>query len=186
MKRLPIGVCVVISIALVLVGLGFGTVRGFREDSARVEETLTEAGGLRNILYYRGADGLNLLAVAARHLPADDTLCAELRGYALTLTDETAELSALREADGALKSCFDRVCERVEETDTILQSTRDEQYLLMLKADAEKWGVEAANAAERYDLAAAAFNDSLNAPVSGFLAKLLGVRPCALYAEEVR
>ena len=39
--KLPMGVCIVIAVALVLFGLGYGTFSGFREDRQQVTQLLS-------------------------------------------------------------------------------------------------------------------------------------------------
>lgn len=78
--KLPIGVCVLISLALVVFGLIFGTVSGFADERRQVTALLEGENGLMDVLSYRGADGLNLCVVARRHLPQADEDVTALEG----------------------------------------------------------------------------------------------------------
>ena len=53
--KLPIWLCLVISLALVIFGLVFGTVRGFHDEKAQVTACLESENGLLDVLGYRGA-----------------------------------------------------------------------------------------------------------------------------------
>ena len=75
-KSLPISVCILISLALVLFGLAFGTVKGFGDDKQQVTQLLSGENGLMDVLAYRGADGHNLCVVASRHLTDDPDVAA--------------------------------------------------------------------------------------------------------------
>lgn len=90
--KLPIGVCVLISLALVVFGLIFGTVSGFADERRQVTALLEGENGLMDVLSYRGADGLNLCVVARRHLPQADE----------DVTALEAAAKALRTAGGKL------------------------------------------------------------------------------------
>ena len=70
--RLPLGACILAALALVAFGLVYGTLRGYADERREVEALWEEANGLRDVLSYRAADGLNLCVVARRHLAADD------------------------------------------------------------------------------------------------------------------
>ena len=52
--KLPMGVCIVIAVALVLFGLGYGTFSGFREDRQQVTQLLSGENGLLDALSYQG------------------------------------------------------------------------------------------------------------------------------------
>ena len=74
--KLSIGVCVLISLALVVFGLLFGTMSGYADDRRQVTALLEGNNGLLDVLSYRGADGLNLCVVARRHLSGDAVVAA--------------------------------------------------------------------------------------------------------------
>ena len=57
--RLPLGACLLAALALVAFGLVYGTLRGYADERREVEALWEEANGLRDVLSYRAADGLN-------------------------------------------------------------------------------------------------------------------------------
>ena len=177
-NKLPTALCVVIAVALVAFGLLYGTWSGFREDRAQVDELLTMENGLLDVLSYRAADGLNLCAVAKRHLPAADEALQELETFARQL-QQTAEVRAATSLDHALQEAFAAVSAKLKETSGFQQSQRDQRYLDMLTADFAS--LRASDVVNAYNQAASDFNSQLAQPVSGCLASLLGVEKCPLY-----
>ncbi len=177
--KLPIWLCVVISLALVIFGLVFGTVRGFRDEQAQVTACLESENGLLDVLSYRGADGLNLCVVAKRHLAADDEDVAALETAARGLQSAQTGLQEKKESDAQLESAAARVSRKLKASESFQQSQRDQKYLDMLLSDMQNLSGSAA--ADAYNQAAESFNELLGAPVTGKLAELLGVKPCALY-----
>lgn len=179
MKRsLPTGLCILISLALVLFGLGFGTVKGYTADRAQVTELLNGENGLMDVLGYRGADGHNLCVVANRHLNGDEDV-AELSRMAAVLTDETQPLAAKKVENDRLDAAVQAVKAKLEAAPTYQQSQRDQKYMAMLEGDLKN--LSATDKVSLYNQAAQDFNTQLSAPVSGWIAKLLGVEPCELY-----
>lgn len=176
--KLPTALCVVIALALVVFGLIFGTWSGYREDRAQVDELLTMENGLLDVLSYRAADGINLCAVAKRHLPAqdEDLIALERMGRELQLT---AEVRASTSLDHAVDEAFAAVSAKLKETVSFQQSQRDQRYLDMLTADFVS--LRASEIVNTYNQAAAAFNAQLDQPLSGDLASLLGIEKCPLY-----
>lgn len=177
-KSLPIGVCILISLALVLFGLGFGTVKGFTADRTQVTELLSGENGLMDVLSYRGADGHNLCVVARRHL-TDDADVSELSRIAAVLTDATQSLAAKKQENDRLDAAVLAVKTKLEGTATYQQSQRDQKYMAMLEGDLKN--LSATDKVSLYNQAAQDFNSQLSAPVSGWIASLLGVKPCELY-----
>ena len=174
MKRnLPAGACVLIALALVAFGLIYGTLTGYGDERAQVE-----ALGLSDVLSYRGADGLNLCVVARRHLPQDDPAVLALEESAGALRS-SGGAALKKEADAALEAAFEAVARKLESSGSFQTSERDQRYLSMLEADLNSLG--ASQAVGTYNRAASAFNDLLAAPLTGALARLLGVSPCELY-----
>jgi len=174
--KLPTALCVCLAIVLVAFGLLYGTWSGYREDLAQVEKLLTMENGLLDVLRYRAADGLNLCAVAKRHLPADDAELEKLEAIARQL-QQAGKLEP--ELDAALVQAVDAVSAKLKENEGFLQSQRDQRYLDMLLADmASLRGSEVVNT---YNQAAEAFNKQMDAFLAGDLAGLLGIEKCPLY-----
>jgi len=176
--KISIGVCILISLALVLFGLVYGTVSGFSDDRAQVTALLNGEGGLKNVLDYRAADGFNLCVVARRHLPGDADVAA-LETAAQNLRDAETSLSDKKQEDARLTAAALVVEKKLRETPSFQQSERDMAYLDMLITDMEQLSKSAVVGI--YNEAAKDFNSQLAAPVTGELAKALGVKPCELY-----
>ena len=177
-KKLPIGLSIVIVLALVAFGLLYGTWAGFKEDFEDVQSILTMENGLMDVLGYRAADGFNLCAVASRHLSADAAELSALRAAAEALRD-AKDLNACKAADDALSQSAAAISARLQETQSFQLSQRDQSYLAMLTADLDNLSTSAA--VNTYNDAASDFNRKLNAPLSGALGKLLGMEACPLY-----
>ena len=177
-NKLPTALCVVIAVALVAFGLLYGTWSGYREDRARVDELLTMENGLLDVLSYRAADGINLSAVAKRHLPAADEDLIALERYGREL-QQAAEARVSTSLDHVVSEAFTAVSAKLKENASFRQSQRDQRYLDMLTADFNS--LLASDVVTLYNQAAAEFNTRLDAPLSGDLAMLLGIEKCPLY-----
>ena len=176
--KLSIGVCILISLVLVIFGLLFGTIQGYADERAHVTALLEGDNGLLTVLDYRAADGLNLSVVARRHL-TDDADVAELDATAKALRAHPASLTETRALDDKLDTAVDKVAAKLRAASTFQNSSRDVAYLDMLSTDLKQLRQNAITTT--YNEAATTFNAELEKPVSGFLAKLLGVKPCELY-----
>lgn len=177
-KSLPISVCILISLALVLFGLAFGTVKGFGDDKEQVTKLLSGENGLMDVLSYRGADGHNLCVVARRHL-TDDPDVAALSQTAAILTDDTQPLPSKKAANDQLDASVQAVKTKLAETGSFQQSQRDQQYLAMLEGDLKN--LTATDKVNLYNQAAQGFNEQLSKGIPGWIATVLGVKPCELY-----
>ena len=176
--KLSLGVCILISLALVFFGLCYGTLKGFTDERSQVDAFLHGESGLTNMLYYRGSDGLNLCVVANRHLTADADVAA-LETAAKALRNEKSSLTEKKQADDRLRAATGQVAKKLLVEPDFLLSARDKAYLDMLQADMEQ--LSQSGMISGYNEAAQDFNRQLAAPFSGSIAKLLGVKPCDLY-----
>ena len=176
--KISISVCILISLALVLFGLIYGTVSGFADDRAQVTALLNGESGLMSVLNYRAADGFNLCVVARRHL-AKDADVTRLETASRNLQVSGGSLSAKKQEDAKLSAAAALVGQKLKETPSFQQSARDKAYLEMLVTDMEQLSQTAV--ADTYNNAAKDFNRLLDAPLSGALAQILGVKPCELY-----
>lgn len=177
--KLPMGVCILIALALVVFGLAFGTVRGYSDDRAQVTSLLEGENGLMDVLSYRGADGLNLCVVAGRHLPADDADVRALEAAAKKLRSTGEALSVKKEEDERLAAAVSAVSRKLNASESFQASERDRKYLDMLTTDLQN--LSASAAVGTYNQAAADFNAQLDTPVIGAVAQMLGVAYCELY-----
>ncbi|MDD3409640.1 MAG: hypothetical protein PHY12_02405 [Eubacteriales bacterium] len=176
--KLPIWLCVVISLVLVAFGLCYGTVTGYADERAHVTDLIAGESGLGAVLSYRGADGLNLCVVAERHLSGDADVAA-LQAAAKAAQSESGALDARKAADAALQSAFAKVAGKLAADPGFQQSERDKRYLDMLQTDFDN--LARSGIIKTYNEAVQTFNQKLNKPVSGFIATLVGVKPCETY-----
>lgn len=81
--------------------------------------------------------------------------------------------------DAGLEEAVSAVSAKLKEAESFQRSERDQRYLDMLISDLQS--LRASAVVTSYNQAASDFNSQLSGPVSGVLARLLGVEPCALY-----
>ena len=175
MKKLSAGMSILITVVLILSGLCLGTVRGFQKDRAEVTGLLQEESGLADVLMYRGADGLNLWAVAQRHIPGTEEL-ENLRIFSGALAAPGGKLSEKQELDGLLDESVSNVVTLLEGTESYQASQRDQNYVTMLKNDMSSLAGQSFYT--EYSSAAEAFNGRLQNTFMGKVAGFLGVKPC--------
>ena len=176
--KLPLGISVLIALVLVAFGLLYGTWSGYRADRAEVTALLESENGLMDVLDYRAADGLNLCVVARRHLTAGDEALISLESAARNL-QQAADLGIRCHADTQMQMAVDAVSAKLSQSASFQASERDVRYLAMLMADLTNLGSSAA--VSTYNGAAQTFNQQLDAPLFGTLARWLGIEACPLY-----
>ncbi|MBE5801952.1 MAG: hypothetical protein E7319_06660 [Clostridiales bacterium] len=177
-KSLPIGVCILISLVLVLFGVLYGAVSGYTDEKKQVDALLNGDNGLMDVLGYRGADGHNLCVVARRHL-ANDPDVEKLSQCAAILTDENQPLAAKKAENDNLDANVAAVKAKLLETPSFQENQRDQQYLSMLEGDLRN--LSGTDKISLYNQAATEFNQRLEAPGIGYLARMLGVSPLEMY-----
>ncbi len=172
--------CVLLALALVAFGVLYGTGQGFREKRAEVEGLLWSENGLSTVLSYRGADGLNLYAVASRYLPKEDQHMVSLKAVGQNLAFHADQRLAMElfAQDGELSALVQIISNDLRGMPEFVGSGRDPQYLDMLMADMNSLSSNAAVAT--YNRHAAEFNAELDTPF-GRLAQWMGVWPIELY-----
>ena len=177
--KLSLGLSLLIALLLVAFGLVYGSVSGYADERAHVNALLEGDSGLFTVVGYRASDGLNLCVVADRHL-AGDARVAELRAAAQALRQTGQALPTLKKQNDTLTAAFQAVAEALRANSGFLASARDQQYLDMLSADFTQYGEHAIF--NTYNAAVESFNQKLNSPVLGFLARFFGIQPCEAYA----
>lgn len=177
--KLSVGVSVIFSLALVLFGLLFGTARGFDDDRKQVDELLHGESGLLTVLSLRGADAMNLRVVALRHLEEGDEDVAALFAQAQVLRTMGTSLITLRQADEQLETVAQLVAQKLLSLPEFQQNERDAYYVDMLLTDMKS--LARSTVIETYNQAAIDFNSQLQKPISGNLARLVGIKPCEVY-----
>ncbi len=176
--KLSVWVCLLISLALVVFGVVYGASTGFARERKAVEACLTGDDGLLDALDTCGADALNLSVVAGRHLSGDADVKA-LQAAGRTLRDGSADLSAKSAALDAVQAKLEAVAQKLGQSETFRASSRDVQYLKTLSESLRQELLSPK--INTYNEAAKAYNAQLDDAFSGFLAKLSGAKPCALF-----
>lgn len=180
-RKLPVGVSVLLALVLVAFGVLYGTGSGFSADRAEVMDLFQAENGLRDVLLYRAADGLNLCVVAKRHLGEDHELVKQLEAAAREL--QSAESPAwCFDADSRMDELIRMVRSEMIIQRSFEMSVRDQRYLDMLASDLNN--LSASAAATGYNEAAAAFNEQLEEPLFGMLARYMGMKPFVTYAAH--
>lgn len=176
--KLTVGVSILISLALLAFGLVYGNVSGYADERAHVAALLSGENGIASALGYRASDGLNLCVVAERHIAGDPAVAA-LRKASLALRAQGQTAPALRQADAALEAAFTGVALALRANPGFTASARDTKYLDMLAADFAEYAQSAIFGA--YNEAAEAFDQKLQTPVLGDVARFFGIAPCEKY-----
>ena len=174
-QKLSTGVSILISIVLVVAGLGLGAYRGFSKERQSVTSLLQGDSGLMNVLMLRGADGLNLASVAQRHI-GDAPELTELLELCRSLASTNGSLSQKQELDDQLDGSVDKVIALLESTDSYLASHRDQRYVSMLRSDMNSLADQ--SFLDEYTAAADAFNQKLSGSFMGTIASIMGIKPC--------
>lgn len=176
--KLTVGVSILISLALLAFGLVYGSVSGYADERAHVAALLDGDNGIASALGYRASDGLNLCVVAGRHIASDPTV-ATLKQAALALRTQGQTATTLRAQDEALQTAFTAVATALRADPGFTADTRDPKYLDMLAADFAEYAQSPIFQA--YNEAAVAFDQKLQTPVLGDIARFFGVTPCERY-----
>jgi hypothetical protein len=174
--KLRTGWALVLMVILVVLSIGFGAYRGWSQERAKVEETYA---GLESMLRTRVESAYNVLAVAGRHLSADDPSLQAVASLRDALETAGNPLAVKANSNERLSSTVTELLSHLAALDSVQRDSRDKWYVesylpQMMEQSEEK------TAGANYNSAAREFNQKLNSTFSGFLAKLMGIRP----AEE--
>lgn len=173
--KLRSGAAFLLMICLILFSVCLGAYRGWSDERAQVEESLS---GLESMIAGRVECAWNVWAVAKRHLPETDEDILRMN-EARDILSGSASLSEKAAADAWLSESAARVLEKLSSLPSVQQDSRDlmyaESYLPQMLSESEE-----RTASSRYNAAAAQFNLQLQESFSGAIAHFLGVKP----AEE--
>ncbi|MBE5781854.1 MAG: LemA family protein [Clostridiales bacterium] len=173
--KLRSGVAFLLMLCLVIAALGIGAYQGWSDERKAVEETYA---GLEKMIQARVESAYNLITVASRHLPETDAPMAQLIS-ARDILESNAGLPQKAAANELLSQSAHQILSSLSALPSVQSDSRDkmyvESYLPQMLEESQ-----ARTAGALYNTAAAAFNRELEESLSGFLARLLGVKP----AEE--
>ena len=179
--KLRTGTAILLMVILVVLSVGFGAYRGWSQERAKVEET---SAGLESMLRTRVESAYNVLAVASRHLDAGDEALSRVVRDRDALENASAAMAQRSQANDALTRDVNALLEKLSALPTVQSDSRDSwyvsQYLPQMMAQSEEKTVGA-----NYNSAAREFNQKLNSTFSGFLAKLMGIRPAEEFASNL-
>lgn len=165
--------CALVCAVLVIGGICYGAVRGWRAEQDKVLHPDRQEGTVYAALSERAMDAANLCVVAARHLPADDSRLAELRELRATLENEQATTTLLAKADQRLTALANQLADELPRLSSVQQSPRDQVYISTLTRILG----EATDSGASYSAQVRAFNQRLRSSLTGRLAIALGVMP---------
>ena len=175
--KLRSGVAFLLMLCLVIAAVGIGAYQGWRDEKKAVEET---CAGLEKMIQARVESAYNLITVASRHLPQTDAHIAQLTD-ARDVLESDAPLPEKAAANELLSQSADQLLSALAALPSVQNDSRDKMYVeSYLPQMLEESQARTAGAA--YNTAAAAFNRELENSLSGFVARMLGIRP----AEEFR
>ena len=173
--KLRSGIAFLLMLCLVIAAVGIGAYQGWSNEKKAVEDTYA---GLEKMIRARVESAYNLLTVAGRHLPGTDAHMAQLIS-ARDVLESDAPLPQKAAANEALSKSAGEILSALSALPSVQADSRDkmyvESYLPQMLEESE-----ARTAGAAYNTAAAAFNRELEESLSGFVARLLGIRP----AEE--
>ena len=174
--KLRTGTAFLLMMILVVLSVGFGAYRGWSQERAKVEETRV---GLESMLRTRVESAYNVLAVARRHLNAGDEALRQVERLRDCLENDSASLAEKARANAQLTQDVNALFTRLSAMDSVQADSWDQWYVdsylpQMMEQSEEK------TASATYNSAAEDFNARLNGTFSGWLARLLGIKP----AEE--
>ncbi|MBQ8536559.1 MAG: TPM domain-containing protein, partial [Clostridia bacterium] len=150
---------VLLALALVLFGLGWGARQGWQKEYAQLQALYAQAGGLAQVRAQQAACAQNLKAVALRHLPQADERVAGLPQTAHSLAEYLLTLSSVQ------------------------ASLRDQGYIDSLIRQMDQ--LAASPAAQAYQAAAEDYAQRIQSTFSGRIAQGLGVPPVAQLPDHV-
>ena len=178
--KLRTGWAVVLLIVLVLFAVCFGAYRGWSGERARVEENYS---GLEDVLPDRVEVANYVLTVAKRHLPRNSELIVRLENDLAILDRKTSSLVDKASANAALTRDADALLESLKELESLQADARDLDYVnnyLPKKLGESESKILDTN----YNIDAEDFNQRLNGTFSGWIAKIMGVKPLEIFAFE--
>ncbi len=154
-----------------------------RQRAVRRVQGVDAYAGLESMLQTRVETAYNILAVAKRHVPETDEAYQRVSMDLSQLDNQYNDLSRKAEANDALGRDAAALLKNLSQLDTVKNDNRDamyvDNYLPQMLSESEQMTVGAT-----YNQAAAEFNGRINRTFSGFLAKLMGVRPAEVFNAE--
>jgi hypothetical protein len=162
----------VLMAALVLTALSWGALNHWSAQREQVDQTL---GTLSDMLTTRREVIANILTVAARHLPKDDALIAEVEKDKDLLAG-TQSLPLKAEANERLSQNARELLAKLAKTPSVVSDVRDSMYVNQMLPQALEQSASMVQEAA-YNNQAESFNRQISESFSGSLAKFLGVKP---------
>ncbi|MBR0407516.1 MAG: hypothetical protein IJI53_05735 [Clostridia bacterium] len=178
--KLKTGTAIVIMIVLVIGSVLFGAYKGWTTEKAHVDATYA---GLESMLQTRVETAYNILTVAKRHLPETDEAYQRVSMDLGQLDNAYTDLGRKAQANEALAQDAAALLKALAQMDSVKSDSRDEMYVnnylpqMLSESEAKTEGAA-------YNQAAAEFNGRINRTFSGFLAKLMGIKPAEVFSAQ--
>lgn len=170
--KMKVGTAVLIMVCLVVFSFCYGAYRGWSRERELVNETYA---GLAEMLNTRVESAYNLVTVASRHLGSGDETLSRVIRERDTLAGK-ASLTEKATANEQLTLDAAALLQTLSQLDSVKQDSRDQMYvtsyLPQMLAESESLTTQA-----NYNQAAREFNQSLKGSVSGWLARMFGIKP---------
>lgn len=158
--------CMLLAVALSVSAVCIGARKGWLHEREEALAVGTDAASYET----RAMDAANLHVVAARHLPAEDPLLAELLSVRTLLQSQSASSEEKAQADIALTAAAQKLAASLPELSSVQASARDQVYIAALTHTLTQGFDTVA-----YAVSARDFNSRLTASLTGRLAMMLGV-----------
>lgn len=164
---------------LVVFGVLFGAYRGWHGEAEKVKALFDKPNGVATVLNYSAGDAANLEKVALRHMDKEDAKLQELRKNRLIVAEKKADLYSRYLANGLMTAAADELHKMLLDMPSVKASQRDTGYVNAILKDMDTW--QNSGAFDEYNSAAKELNRRLDRSLSGFIAKLLFVKPAQVF-----
>ncbi len=165
-------------VAMVLAAIGIGAYRTYSDTREPVD---AQRGNLMELVQARAGAARNIATVARRHLPADDPNLTALV-TALDAYNASQPMDRQWAQHDAISTAAERVLSALGVQDSVLSDERDLMYVTRMLPESMLKTAQLIDESP-YNTAAAAYNDRLNTQFSGWVARLLGIKPFPLFAQ---
>lgn len=166
-------------VAMVVAAIGIGAYRSFNQER---EDVNHDRDQLIQLVAARHGAAQNILTVASRHLPQDDSNVAELRAR-LSESKSSLPMDELWALDQNISRAADAVLASLRALDSVKADARDRMYVNQMLPQAIEQSALLVTESP-YNASAAAHNARLNTQFSGRVAKWIGFAAFPLFAGE--
>lgn len=163
---------ILLTLAMVAAALVWGAYQGWKGELRLVESSLAQ---VEERLKLRLETSQNILTVARRHLPGSEPALRSLREDAEAISAKGSLPDRAKAAQNARTHAL-QLLKLLEGTPSVKEDSRDSMYVLQLLPQQLEQSA-AGGWQEEYNLRADGYNQGLKGSFSGWLARLVGVKP---------